>query len=125
MKAVVKETMRLHPPAPFIPRESMQGQMHTGWLRNTIENSGSHKQLSLWKRSGDMGKSPFDYNQERIEDDINIIDVKDQDFRLVPFGGGRRGCPGTYFGLARGDIASARLSYHLIGHCHKELGLRM
>ena len=39
------------------------------------------------------------------------LDVKDQDFRL-PFGGGRRGCPGYTFGLATVKIALARLLFH-------------
>ncbi|XVF43811.1 hypothetical protein PTKIN_Ptkin02bG0070600 [Pterospermum kingtungense] len=45
----------------------------------------------------------------RFED--TAADSKDQDFRFLPFGGGRRGCPGYTFGLATVEIALARLLF--------------
>ncbi|CAK7332417.1 unnamed protein product [Dovyalis caffra] len=47
-----------------------------------------------------------------ITDDNLKALVLDQDYRFLPFGGGRRGCPGSAFALATIEIALARLLYH-------------
>lgn len=109
MKAVIKETMRLHPPVPLlVPRESMakctidryEIPANTRVLINTYAIG----------RDAESWENPLEYNPERfVEKDI---DFKGQDFRFLPFGGGRRGCPGYSFGLASVEISLARLLYH-------------
>ncbi|XP_002515012.2 tryptamine 5-hydroxylase [Ricinus communis] len=109
MKAVIKETMRLHPPVPLlVPRESMEKCALDGYeipakTRVLINTYAIGRDPKSWE-------NPLDYDPERfMEDDI---DFKDQDFRFLPFGGGRRGCPGYSFGLATIEITLARLLYH-------------
>lgn len=109
LKAVIKETMRLHPPVPLlVPRESMEKCNLDGYeipakTRVLINTYAIGRDPTSWE-------NPLEYNPERF---INKnIEVKDQDFRFLPFGGGRRGCPGYSFGLATVEIALARLLYH-------------
>ncbi|KAL0322771.1 UNVERIFIED_CONTAM: cytochrome [Sesamum angustifolium] len=39
------------------------------------------------------------------------VDIKGNDFRVIPFGSGRRICPGMYMGLANVELAVANLLY--------------
>ncbi|KAL0004432.1 hypothetical protein SO802_011993 [Lithocarpus litseifolius] len=109
LKAVIKETMRLHPPVPLlVPRESMEKCNLDGYeipakTRVLINTYAIGRDPTSWE-------NPLEYNPERFMD--KNIEVKDQDFRFLPFGGGRRGCPGYSFGLATVEIALARLLYH-------------
>lgn len=41
----------------------------------------------------------------------NPVDCKGQDFQFIPFGAGRRGCPGMSFGLAAAEYVIANLLY--------------
>ncbi|XP_065874442.1 tryptamine 5-hydroxylase-like [Euphorbia lathyris] len=109
MKAVIKETMRLHPPVPLlVPRESMEQCILDGYkipakTRVLINSYAISRDPESWE-------NPLEYNPQRFID--NDIDFKDQDYRFLPFGGGRRGCPGYVFGLATIEIALARLLCH-------------
>ncbi|KAH7515012.1 hypothetical protein FEM48_Zijuj11G0151100 [Ziziphus jujuba var. spinosa] len=108
--------MRLHPPAPLLaPRESMDKCILDGFkiLAKTwvvINTFAIGMDPKSWE-------DPLVYNPERFIDNQNnkigsVVDVdhvKDQEFMFVPFGGGRRGCPGFAFGLATMEIALARL----------------
>ncbi|XP_055959801.1 tryptamine 5-hydroxylase-like [Mercurialis annua] len=71
--------------------------------RVLINSYAVRKELESWE-------NPTDYNPDRfVEVDI---DFKDQDFRFLPFRGGRRGCPSYSFGLATNEITLARLLYY-------------
>ncbi|PQM38791.1 hypothetical protein Pyn_21199 [Prunus yedoensis var. nudiflora] len=112
LKAVIKETMRLHPPVPLlVPRESMDKCTLDGYeipekTRVLINAYAIARDPQSWD-------NPLEYRPERFQDGGNVnVNVVDQDFRFLPFGGGRRGCPGYGFGLATVEIALARLLYH-------------
>ncbi|KAK2972209.1 hypothetical protein RJ640_030754 [Escallonia rubra] len=109
LKAVIKETMRLHPPVPLlVPRESMEKCVLDGYkiperTRILINTYAIGRDPQSWE-------NPLEYNPDRFM--YNDIDFKGQDFRFLPFGGGRRGCPGFSFALATVEIALARLLHH-------------
>ncbi|GAV80372.1 p450 domain-containing protein [Cephalotus follicularis] len=111
LKAVIKETMRLHPPVPLlVPRESMKTCVLDGYeirakTRVLINTYAIGRDPKSWD-------NPLEYNPERFDQENSSIGVKEQDFKFLPFGGGRRGCPGFTFGLATVEIALARLLYH-------------
>ncbi|KAM7484133.1 hypothetical protein LguiA_000142 [Lonicera macranthoides] len=107
--SIIKETMRLHPPVPLlVPRESMEKCTINGYeipekTRVLINTYAIGRDLHSWE-------NPLEYKPERFEE--QDIDFRGQDFRFLPFGGGRRGCPGFAFGLATVELALARLLYH-------------
>ncbi|KAM3281918.1 tryptamine 5-hydroxylase-like [Capsicum chacoense] len=110
MKAVIKETMRLHPPVPLlVPRESMEKCTILDYeipakTRILINTYAIGMDPESWT-------NPLDYNPGRfLEEDVDFRGS--QDFRFLPFGGGRRGCPGYALGLATIELSLARLLYH-------------
>nr|XP_010930035.1 tryptamine 5-hydroxylase [Elaeis guineensis] len=110
MRAVIKETLRLHPPAPLlVPRESIKACVIDGYeipakTRVLVNAYAIGRDTQTWQ-------NPLDFNPERF-DDIDIDFKGQQDFKLLPFGGGRRGCPGYSFGLATVETTLSKLLYH-------------
>uniref|UniRef100_A0A1W7HBV7 Cytochrome P450 n=1 Tax=Scoparia dulcis TaxID=107240 RepID=A0A1W7HBV7_SCODU len=108
LKAVIKEALGLYPPAPLLlPRETLQECTIGGY---TIPNKAL-VYINAWAiaRDPEYWESPEDFVPERF---LNTnIDVVGKDFGVIPFGGGRRGCPGIAMGLATVELALANLLY--------------
>ncbi|KAJ7945464.1 Cytochrome P450 [Quillaja saponaria] len=106
LKMVVKETMRLHPPGPLLlPRETMSHFKINGY--DIYPKTRVHVNIWAIGREPDVWKSPEEYIPERFED--GLIDFKGQNYELLPFGAGRRGCPGIYMGVTMVELALANL----------------
>ncbi|KAK1412895.1 hypothetical protein QVD17_34483 [Tagetes erecta] len=95
LQAIVKESLRLHPTAPMILRLSTQdctvGGYHIPSNTTTLVNVWSlGRDPTVWER-------PLEFMPERFEG--KPLDVRGQHFNLLPFGSGRRICPGTSLGL--------------------------
>lgn len=91
LQAVVKETLRLHPPVPLlIPHMALSTAEVCGF---TIPQN-TQVIVNTWAigRDGDIWADPTSFLPERFLD--SKIDFKGQDFELIPFGAGRRICPG-------------------------------
>ena len=106
LKAVIKETLRLHPPVPLLlPRESTRGAKIMGY---DIE-VGTQVITNAWA----IGRDPLLWDEAeefRPERFLNSsIDFTGKDFELIPFGAGRRGCPGTLFAAMAIEVALANL----------------
>ncbi|KAL3513022.1 hypothetical protein ACH5RR_025739 [Cinchona calisaya] len=69
------------------------------------------KSIESAGKDADSWENPWEYNPESFVANASF-DFKGQDFRFLPFGGGRKGCPGLSFGLASVKISLARLLYH-------------
>lgn len=106
LKAVVKETLRLHVPIPLlVPRESMQDIK----LKGYHIAAGTRVIVNAWAIARDptYWDEPEEFKPERFLD--SSIDVKGNDFQVIPFGAGRRGCPGITFAMAVNELVLANL----------------
>ncbi|KAF6137218.1 hypothetical protein GIB67_030982 [Kingdonia uniflora] len=105
---VMKEVLRLHPPgAILLPRECMS---HCNIYGYDIYPK-TWVIVNVWTigRDPDSWKDPEVFFPERFID--CLIDFRGQDFDFLPFGAGRRGCPGISMGTAIMELALANLIY--------------
>lgn len=94
--AIAKETMRLHPVAPMlVPRMAREDCQVAGY--DILK--GTRALVNVWTigRDPSLWDKPEEFCPERFIG--KTIDVKGHDFELLPFGAGRRMCPGYSLGL--------------------------
>ncbi|KAG6404328.1 hypothetical protein SASPL_136574 [Salvia splendens] len=106
LKAVMKENLRLHPPVPLlVPRESTKDTVVLGY----DVAAGTRVLVNEWKigRDPTLWKDPEEFRPERFLE--SSIDFKGFHFELLPFGTGRRGCPGIAFTTAVYELVLAKL----------------
>jgi cytochrome P450 len=106
LKCIFKEILRLHPPLPLsIPRETITSVKIGGY--DIPAKTKVFANIWAIQRDPKVWERPEEFIPERFED--NPIDYKGQDFEFIPFGGGRRGCPGMTFGVASVENVVANL----------------
>ncbi|KAL3613437.1 hypothetical protein CASFOL_042700 [Castilleja foliolosa] len=106
LDAVVKESLRLHPVAPLlIPHESMEDCVIDGFH---IPKK-SRILVNTWAigRDPNVWPDPETFSPERFIG--SHIDLRGQDFHYLPFGSGRRSCPGLQLGLTVVKMLVAQL----------------
>ncbi|KAH6834194.1 hypothetical protein C2S53_020261 [Perilla frutescens var. hirtella] len=106
MKAVIKEVFRLHPPlALIIPRVALRDVEIKGY----DISAGTLVLLNEWAISRDpvSWDEPEEFKPERFLN--SLIDFKGLSFELLPFGAGRRVCPGMTFAVATIEFLLATL----------------
>ncbi|CAH8383033.1 unnamed protein product [Eruca vesicaria subsp. sativa] len=108
LKLIIKETFRLHPPAPLIvSRETMSHVKINGYdilPRTQI-------QVNVWTIGRDPKRwtDPEDFIPERFTN--SSVDFRGQHFDLLPFGSGRRMCPAMPMGVATVELGLMNLLY--------------
>nr|GEY09036.1 cytochrome P450 71A4-like [Tanacetum cinerariifolium] len=108
LDAVLKESMRLHIPLPLIvPREATQDVKVMGY----DIAAGTQVVINAWMIARDptIWNDADEFKPERFLD--TDIDYKGLHFELLPFGAGRRGCPGIQFAMSVNKLALANLVY--------------
>ncbi|XP_038704083.1 cytochrome P450 CYP82D47-like [Tripterygium wilfordii] len=98
LQAIVKEVLRLYPAGPLSgAREFTEDCTVNGYH----VSAGTRLIVNLWKIQRDprLWSEPFEFRPERFLTTHKHVDVKGQHFELIPFGAGRRICPGWTFGL--------------------------
>lgn len=96
LNMVVKESFRLHPPVPLLlPHEAMEECTIEGY--HVPKNSRII--INAWSigRDPNTWKDPEKFIPERF--DGSDVHFWGQNFELIPFGSGRRRCPGMQLGF--------------------------
>lgn len=91
LQACVKETLRLHPPAPIlIPHRALESCT----VMNYAIPKNAQVVVNVWAigRDPTIWLEPLKFNPERFLN--SALDFKGSDYEFVPFGAGRRICPG-------------------------------
>ena len=109
LQCVAKEALRLHPPTPLMLPHRANATVKVGGYDIP---KGSNVHVNVWAVARDpaMWKNPNEFRPERfLEEDV---DMKGTDFRLLPFGAGRRVCPGAQLAI---NLVTSMLG-HLLHH---------
>lgn len=118
IEAIVKETMRLHPIGPLLaPRLSREDTSVGGYDIPT----GTRVFVNVWAIARDP--TLWDASEEFMPERFlgKKIDVKGQDFELLPFGSGRRMCPGYNLGLKVIQLSIANLLHGFTWRLPKDM----
>lgn len=109
LKLIIKESWRLHPPAPLmIPRETTENctiddkYEISAKTRVVLNATAIGTDTKYWE-------NPEKFYPERFLN--KDIDFRGQHFELLPFGAGRRGCPGITFAVSLVELALANLLF--------------
>ncbi|RCV32795.1 hypothetical protein SEVIR_7G017300v4 [Setaria viridis] len=113
LKAVIKETLRLHPPLVLLVPHlcladcDIEGYTIPAGTRVIINGWAIGRDASSWERADE-------FEPERFMEGSSIaaVDYNGNDFLFLPFGSGRRMCPGTNFAISTMEIMLANLMYH-------------
>nr|ABC69374.1 CYP82M1v3 [Nicotiana tabacum] len=108
LQAIVKETLRLYPPVPFLlPHEAVQDCKVTGYHIP----KGTRLYINAWKvhRDPEIWSEPEKFMPNRFLTSKANIDARGQNFEFIPFGSGRRSCPGIGFATLVTHLTFGRL----------------
>ena len=109
LKSIIKETMRLHPPVPLlVPRVSRERCQINGYEIP----SKTRIIINAWAigRNSKYWGETESFKPERFLN--SSIDFRGTDFEFIPFGAGRRICPGITFAIPNIELPLAQLLYH-------------
>ncbi|XP_059440103.1 cytochrome P450 84A1 [Corylus avellana] len=106
MKYALKETLRLHPPIPLLLHETAEDAEVAGYRipaksRVMINAYAIGRDANSWD-------DPDTFKPSRFLRE-GMPDFKGSNFEFIPFGSGRRSCPGMQLGLYALDQAVAHL----------------
>jgi len=108
-RMVIMETLRLHPILPLLVPHLCRKTCDIGGYE---VNKGSMVVINAWAmaRNPKYWDNPEEFRPTRFEN--TTCDYKGSEFHYLPFGSGRRMCPGLSFGVAVLELIVARLLYY-------------
>ncbi|XP_065860594.1 cytochrome P450 71A1-like [Euphorbia lathyris] len=107
LKSILKETLRLHSVAAMISRETCAACKLDGY--EIPANTRVFINAFTIQRDPEIWKNPEEFNPERFSE--SLVDFKGQHAQFIPFGGGRRICPGLAFAVVEVELVLANLLY--------------
>ncbi|KAL1208320.1 Cytochrome P450 83A1 [Cardamine amara subsp. amara] len=106
-RALVKETLRIEPVIPLlVARNCIKDTKIAGY----DIPAGTTVNVNVWAVSRDekeWGPNPDEFRPERFLE--KEVDFKGTDYEFIPFGSGRRMCPGMRLGAAMMEVPYANL----------------
>ncbi|CAA0839449.1 Cytochrome P450 82C4 [Striga hermonthica] len=109
LQAITKETLRLYPAGPLGGTREFSEDCTVGGYHVP---KGTWLLVNLWKLHRDphvWGPDALEFKPERFLSIHKNMDVRGSDFELIPFGAGRRICPGSNLGLQMMHFVLANL----------------
>lgn len=106
LKCCLKETLRLHPPIPLLLHETAEDLVVSGYFIP----AKSRVMVNAWA----IGRDPASWDDAETFRPARFLeqgvpDFKGSNFEFIPFGSGRRSCPGMQLGLYGLEMAVAHL----------------
>ncbi|KAH7388096.1 hypothetical protein KP509_16G057300 [Ceratopteris richardii] len=120
LRAIVKETMRLHPVLPLlVPHTAKQQCQVDGY---DIPSS-TMAYVNVWAigRDPTAWEKPLEFYPDRFL--YSNIDLRGQHFELLPFGSGRRACPGLALGISNVHLILGNLVHAFDWEAVEEIDL--
>nr|AIR93637.1 CYP71AY2-like protein [Vinca minor] len=109
LRLCLKESTRIHPAAPLlVPRECREDFQVDGF---TVPK-GAWVLTNCWavQMDPEVWPEPEKFDPERYI--RKPMDFYGNSFELIPFGTGRRGCPGILYGVTNAEMMLAAMLYH-------------
>nr|ABC69398.1 CYP71D5v3 [Nicotiana tabacum] len=108
LKSVIKETLRMHPPVPLLGPRECRDQTEIDGYTVPIK---ARVMVNAWAigRDPESWEDPESFKPERFEN--TSVDLTGNHYQFIPFGSGRRMCPGMSFGLVNTGHPLAQLLY--------------
>ncbi|MFS7918955.1 putative cytochrome P450 [Helianthus anomalus] len=107
LKYVIKETLRIHAPPPMLLTRECVSPIKIGGYdilpgtRVLINSWGIGRDPRVWSENAN------EFYPERFENQVV------EKFEMIPFGGGRRSCPGYNFSTSAIEVLIANLLYNI------------
>ncbi|KAG2539992.1 hypothetical protein PVAP13_9NG515900 [Panicum virgatum] len=108
LRMIIKETLRLRPAAPLILRASQENCRIMGY--DIPKGSSVFINAFAVARGPKYWDKADEFRPERFES--STPDYRWTDFEFIPFGAGRRQCPGALFATTTMELTLASLLYH-------------
>nr|CAB3483731.1 unnamed protein product [Digitaria exilis] len=108
-RMMIKETMRLYPPVPLLLPRICRETCEVGGFEIA---KGTRVIINAWAmaRNPNYWEDAGEFMPERFEN--SMIDYRGTQFQYLPFGSGRRMCPGSGFAITTLEFIVARLLYY-------------
>ncbi|KAK9107874.1 hypothetical protein Syun_023885 [Stephania yunnanensis] len=124
LQALLKEALRMYPVGPLlVPHEAMEDCHVAGYF----VPRGTGLFINAWtiQRDPNVWAEPDRFMPERFLTTNADMDVKGQSYELLPFGSGRRSCPGVGLALQVMHLTLARILQAFELKTHSNVGINL